>query len=335
MQFDFNTINITKDFLLEKNSQETYMEHYLGVPVSKKLIKSPLRTDDKPTCAFYKNKNGDLYFKDFATKDHLNFIGVVQEKFNCSYYKAVKIIANDFELVKFENLKKNEKIIEYSNNIMDSSGSVAAIQITEQDFTEDEIKWWMSYGITKKTLKKFRVYSCKNVFLNGNYLTSNSNKDFVFGYYKGINSNKDELWRIYFPNRKTYRFLSNWDAKMIQGSKQLPKEGDLLVITKSLKDVMCLYEFGITAIAPNSETLFLTEAQLKKIKSKFKKVIVFYDNDLAGISNMNKIRKEFDVEYVYIPRKYKSKDISDFYKKYGRDKTQILIDEYKQHLDGK
>ena len=31
---------------------------------------------------------------------------------------------------------------------------------------------------------------------------------------------------------------------MIQGSKQLPKSGEYVVITKSLKDVMALYEFG-------------------------------------------------------------------------------------------
>ena len=332
--FNFNSVNITKEFLLDRNTQETYMEHYLGVPVSKQIIKSPLRQDKKPTCSFYKNKQGDLYFKDFRTKDHFNFIGVVQEKFDCSYYKALKIIANDFGYVLFPNLDKNSPLISYTNNILESSSNTASIQITEQDFTENELIWWMNYGITKKTLKKFKVYSCKNVFLNGNYLTSSSKKDFIFGYYRGVNSNDDELWRIYFPNRKNYRFLSNWNSSMIQGSKQLPKSSDLLVITKSLKDVMCLYEFGISAIAPNSETLFVTENQFAKLNKRFNKIVLFYDNDLAGIDNMNKIRKEFNVECVYIPRKYKAKDISDFYKMYGKDKTSELINSYIEYLNG-
>ena len=51
---------ITKDYLLERASQETYLEYYLGIPVKKGLYRSPLRKDDKPTCSFYRNKNGDI-----------------------------------------------------------------------------------------------------------------------------------------------------------------------------------------------------------------------------------------------------------------------------------
>lgn len=66
----------------------------------------------------------------------------------------------------------------------------------------------------------------------------------------------------------------------------LPKQGgDLLVITKSLKDVMCLYEYGITAIAPCSENEFLTDTQYQKVKSKFKHITLLWDNDYAGVSN--------------------------------------------------
>lgn len=50
----------------------------------------------------------------------------------------------------------------------------------------------------------------------------------------------------------------------------LPKEGgEYLVFTKSLKDVMTLYEYGITAIAPCSENLFVSETQYKKLQNKF------------------------------------------------------------------
>ena len=72
----------------------------------------------------------------------------------------------------------------------------------------------------------------------------------------------------------------------------LPKSGDdYVVITKSLKDVMVLYEFNIPAIAPNSETLFISDKQLEKLKSKFKNIVVFYYNDCVGILWMIKINK--------------------------------------------
>lgn len=73
----------------------------------------------------------------------------------------------------------------------------------------------------------------------------------------------------------------------------LPKHGEILVITKSMKDCMTLYSLGITAIAPISENCFLSEAQYKRLKERFKHIVVFYDNDRPGLRAMIKIRKEF------------------------------------------
>ena len=66
--------------------------------------------------------------------------------------------------------------------------------------------------------------------------------------------------------------MSNWKKDLIQGAHMLPKTGNVLVITKSLKDVMTLYEYGITAIAPCSENEFLTDVQYEKIKKRFKHI---------------------------------------------------------------
>ena len=45
---------------------------------------------------------------------------------------------------------------------------------------------------------------------------------------------------------------------------------------------MLLYEFGIPAVAPNSENQFVTESQLEKIKSKFK-IQKFFAQDVLQI----------------------------------------------------
>ena len=117
----------------------------------------------------------------------------------------------------------------------------------------------------------------------------------------------------------------------------LPKHGGpYVVITKSLKDVMTLYSFGLPAIAPISENCFVTEAQYNKLKSKFQKVILFYDNDMPGMKAMAKIRRNFpEVIPVMIPKCMKAKDISDFHKLYGRTKTLELIEKAKQGIEGK
>lgn len=332
MKLEFEP-TITKQFLLDRNSQETYLEYYLGIPVKKGLFKSPLRQDNSPTCAFYKNASGDIIFKDFSGHFYGNFINVVMFKYAVSYYKALRIIANDFGYINIPSIRKCEKPVTIAKSEFKDSGE-AVIQIEMQDFSHSELMYWSRYGVTDKILKKFRVYSCKSVFLNGRFFIGSSVSRPVFGYYRGRNDNENELWRIYMPfhRAKDPKFLSNWKSTMLQGAKQLPKEGKLLVITKSLKDVMCLYSMGITAIAPNSENLFLSDAQYAKLSKRFNALVCFYDNDLPGISNMNKFRKQYGIKCIWIPRRYNAKDISDFYEMYGREKTLKLIESGKEKL---
>lgn len=320
---------VTKELLLSKNPAERYFEHYLGVPVKKGLFKSPslIRKDNTPTCSFYKNGKGVLMYKDFAGPT-FDFVGCVMHIFNCNYYNALRIIANDFNIIPLKNAPKNPpKIAEYSDTILEST-TRSKIEVEIKKFTEKELKWWESFGISKNTLSKFQVYSIKSVFLNGHYYTSSSDTSPIYGYYGGTTKGGDELWRLYMPTKRSYRFLSNWSLNMIQGSKQLPKSGEFVVVTKSMKDVMSLYEFGITAIAPNSENLFLREDQYNKLNLNFETIYLLYDNDLPGVRSANKIRKKFkDVKVLLMP---KTKDFSDYVKKYGIMKTFKLVEEWQR-----
>lgn len=325
MNIDFSIKpKITKELILSRFSEEQLMEYYLHVPVKKGLFRSPLRKDRRPTCSFYRNGSNTLIFKDFATGQHLNIFGVVQEMFHCNYFEALRIIANDMGIVRDKSLQKNSgKINEHPVRMQDKE--MSKIQVEVQDFTDLELKWWGKYGITLETLKRFNVYSCKHVFLNGQLVAKSQQHCPIFGYY-GKKYQGIELWRCYFPKRTSFRFITNWPSKKIQGYDQLPKSGKLLVITKSLKDVMCLYSCGITACAPNSENLFVSNSVLEELKNRFENIVVLYDNDRPGLYNMAKIRKNHpELTYVFIPRKYETKDISDFYKKYGRKDTLKLI----------
>ena len=325
---------ITKDFLLSKNSEETYMSTYLGLTVKPGLQISPLRKDNRPTCNFHRSpKTGELMFHDFGTGFHENFIGVVMEINHCTYSQALQIIAEDFGYI--EKTTQREPVKLKISNIKLEEKPETQIQIVPKDFSSSELRWWESFGITENTLKKFKVFSCDSVFLNGNYFGSSTPRSNIFGYYCG-KKNGVEIWRIYMPQRKTYRFLSNTGKSFIQGSRQLPDTAYILVITKSQKDVMCLYEFGIPAIAPCSEVLFISDKQLKKLKERFKTIIVFYDNDLPGIKGMQKIKSQHpDLNFFWIPRKYGAKDTSDFVKKYGINKTRTYIEQLKEYYGKK
>jgi len=323
MDFSFQP-KITKELILSRFSEEQLMEYYLHMPVKKGLFRSPLRRDKQPTCSFYRNKSGTLIFKDFATGQHLNVFDVVQSIFRCDYFEALRIIANDFGIVRDNALHKNPGKINL-NPIKIKDKEISKIQIEIQEFTDNELKWWGRYGITRDILRRFDVYSCKHVFLNDQLFAESQQHCPIFGYY-GKKYQGLELWRCYFPKRTSFRFITNWPSKKIQGYDQLPKKGKLLVITKSMKDSMCLYSCGITACAPNSENLFISDKVLEDLKSRFENIVVFYDNDRPGLYNMAKIRREHpELTYIFIPRRYGSKDISDFYKDHGRKETLNLI----------
>ena len=316
MNFSFQQ-EITKELLLEHNNEETYMAYYLGIPIKKGLFVSPLRVDHKPTCSFYRGRQ--LYFKDFATGECLSFENVVMKKYGCNYHKALKIIATDFGIID----GSKPKIVPIQPIFKKEKKTI--IQIEAKSFTKEELEWWEQFGITKNILTKYRVYSCKTVFLNGRIESIYDSKCPSYGYYFG-NEEGRELWKIYYPYRKNFRFIGNIKTTTIQGYNQLPKKSKLLVITKSLKDCMVLYNLGIAAIAPQSETQFIQDNVLEVLKKRFKHIVLLFDNDQTGLEFTNKIKRKYKwITPMIIPLKYKAKDISDFYKAYGRDKTIELI----------
>ena len=337
MAFDFTIPEkLSADLILSRVSEETLMQFYLGIDIkSKKLFRSPLRADKHSTCSLYRNSKNKLIFKDFATGQHLDVFNVVATKYSVNYYEALKIIANDFGIKHDSSIKKNKGKIDYNIPKIEDK-EMARIQVEIQEFTELELKWWSKYGITRETLKKFNVFSCKHVFLNGDLYAQSQQHCPIFGYYGGKiqeHGEKIELWRIYFPKNKSYRFLTNWPSKKVQGFSQLPSKGKVCVITKSMKDTMVFDSLGIPSCSPNSETQFLSDQMLDNLKKRFKKLIVLFDNDQTGIIFMNKLKKKYpELLYTWIPRKYEAKDISDFYAKYKRKKTIQLINDFIKYI---
>ena len=321
MDLELQPLNITKELIESKVSEETLMSTYYGVPIKKGLFKATHRQDNHATVGYYRSRNGRLIVKDFGSQYSGDWLYVLMNKYNCSFYQALQIAANDFGIIKRPDLKKN-KI--QTSEVKLPEQKTAVIQVELRDWQEYELNWWMQFGITKETLKKYHVYSCKNVFLNGEMFHLEKDNQFVFGYYGGM---KDgiELWRLYFPIRRNYRFVSNWTKTKIQGVHMLPKDGgDFVVVTKSMKDCMLFHEYNIPAIAPCSENLFLTDVQYKKLQSKFKRIYLLYDRDIPGVTAAIKIKKEHpDIQVLLMPKGHK--DLTDFRKACGKKKTIELV----------
>ena len=142
-------------------------------------------------------------------------------------------------------------------------------------------------------------------------------KDTVIGVVRQDWTDVDHF-KIYRPLADKYtKWRNNLASYDIQGYEQLPKKGDLLIITKSLKDVMCLYEMGYTAISPSSESTFISDKALNQLKRRFKRILICFDRDVSGIKNMRKISLKTGLNGFLVHKKWKAKDISDAVKLNG------------------
>ena len=81
-------------------------------------------------------------------------------KFNCTFSEALHIAANDFGIIKDSTIEKHP-IKESNESIEHLKSSIRQVEI--RDFQQYEFDWLFSYKKTEKTLKKFRVFSCKNI----------------------------------------------------------------------------------------------------------------------------------------------------------------------------
>lgn len=80
---------------------------------------------------------------------------------------------------------------------------------------------------------------------------------------------------------------------------------------------MCLKEMGYNAISPSSESTFIPDNILDILKKRFKRILVCFDRDPAGVKNMRKISKKTGLNGFLVHKKFQSKDISDAVKNNG------------------
>jgi hypothetical protein len=305
---------ITKDFVLSRVTEELIFSRYLGEPIEfNTRYRSPLRDDSNPTCTF-KLRNGRLMFKDWSGHFAGDCFDFVMKMFGVSFIEALKLISQDFNLIEKKAIYKATK---RSSNY---SSRKKKLEVTILPHTRENCEYWIKLGVTKKTLLKFRVYPIRHVFLDGelNYSWQNKNPGYVYILKKG-------QYKVYFPYKRDFRFLSN--AFIAQGVDLLPESGELCVITKSYKDVMCLYELGITSFALANEVVLPTEEQVQWLRNKFDVLLSLYDFDLTGIKTANQMRKKFNIKPFFLTNgrfrteNFHAKDLSDYITLHGFEKT--------------
>ena len=295
--------------LLDKVDDYSIYTYYLGNFKIGKLINSPLRsTDQIPSFAIFRSKNGDLLFKDHGTGEAGNALKFIK------LYRGIQTRDElERELLRIVRRMNPNQEIRTATYTKKASEYYTDIGIVRQPFTEVDKQYWKQFHISIDTLKKFNVFSIKyflcNRVVRGTY--KETNPMYAYKVY--------DKFKIYRPLSSKYtKWRTNLTNRHVQGLAELPQEGgNLLIITKSLKDVMCLYEMGFNAIAASSETTFIPDDILQLLRHKWKHIVILYDRDKAGMQNARKYSKQYKLDPIFVNKKYKAKDISDAVKGNG------------------
>ena len=304
------------DVILSKITEYDIFRYYCPnfKALGKKFV-SDLRQDKSPTVSIIPY-NGKLLYKDFGSPDHtFNCFSYVQFKYNFDFFSALNIIASDFNL----NLSSKNSEINFTMGIMAYrqnktpayTKNEVILKKKRRKWTREDANFWSQYLVSKKILIRFGVEPISYFWINNLRFTCKS-ISYAFRF--------KNRYKIYSPYEETNKWLSNTKKTDVQGYNQLPYKGERLIITSSLKDVMCLYAAGYNAIALQSEMQIPSDKLISELKERFSTIDILYDNDFNKATNpgqnmAKKICNLYGFNNICIPTYYESKDPSDLVKK--------------------
>lgn len=318
---------LTRANVLEKVTQFDVFNSYCSPFVKLyKTFKSELRVDKSPTCSICR-VGEKLIYKDFAESKTRDCFDYIQEKYQISFIQALEMINRDFNLNLLSTVSlTNERVVAQISNfdIMEVPEQVVDIRVCTRNWSIYDKEFWNDrFDITSATLKKFKIFPLSGFYINGTYTQCGSN---VYGYYFGSLPDGREAWKIYQPYAsKDLKWRSNCPEGVIQGWEQLPETGDVVIITKSLKDVALLSQLDYPAVAPQAESNTISPDLVTSLKKRYTHILLLYDNDTPGIAAANKIAGEHNLPMFFMPEG--SKDASDFVELYGSDNLLEYITE--------
>lgn len=334
MEIDLNKKKqlISKSEILKCFNELEIFQYYIKEEIKLgKLILSPLREEKNASFGFFVGEGNEICFNDFKLGKG-DFVQFLRLRDGLTYFESLSKIANDFNIqddyiCKHYSKDFNEKPkVRIVKDEMLSKYTGYYLGKRARNWLAHDVLFWRQYGIGKETLDFYKVQPIDFIFIGDKCFPSEK-----YAYCFTEIKDEVETYKIYQPYSENYKWINNHNNSVWQGWTQLPKSGDVLVITKSLKDAMSIYEItGIPSIAMQSENVLPKRHIFEQLESRFKSIELLYDNDFDKDPNWGRIfgdkfAKEFGLIDCYIPDKYESKDFSDLVKNVGKDKAREIL----------
>lgn len=283
-------------------------------------FRSDLRDDKSPTVDIALIGQRLLY-KDFGHPDHtFDCFAYVAYKYNTDFYGSLIHIDSCFGLGLHTGVRLARTVQKVEPKVRAKTRS--EIQVRVRDWDTRDAAYWKQFGISKKLLRIFDVQPITHYWINEQRFSCNS----ISYRYRF-----DCGYKIYRPLEGDFKWSSNVGMECLQGYRQLPSHGKTLVLTSSLKDIMCLAVLDYPSIALQSEMLMPGQSTIEEAQARFEEVIVLYDNDFDNPRNPGqtmavKICEKYGLDNLVIPSYYRSKDISDLIKDHGLQEAKHVIE---------
>lgn len=327
---------ISKRAILQKYNELEIYRKYLDNGqdvVFGTAILSPLRKESKPSFGFFIGEGNEICFNDFVLGKG-DFVRFVQMKYGLTYFEALSKVAVDFDLSDDFICKKLDKtrFINDKKNLPTKEellSQVTSLRLGKKrrNWERYDIEFWLQFGISINTLEFYRVEPISHIFINDKIFVADK-----YAYVFIEQKDNKETYKIYQPFSKDYKWITSHNSSVWQGWEQLPVKGTDLIITKSLKDVMSLYEVtGIPSVALQTESILPKRHVFNLLKDRFPECIyLFYDNDYDKEINWgklygDKIARELGLIDIYIHDRFKSKDFSDLVKNVGKEEAKDIL----------
>lgn len=313
---------INKDDILKYVTEEQIFELVFGFqPKEYDYVVSPFREDNNPGCWFNYSSNGKLRLSDFGNTgsygkiklNNIDCFDAVQVYFKLpNLYQTLLFIRK--HLIFGKNLPEMEHTTLLVNN---KKKRDVQINFDARLFNNNDGKHWSRFEISSNNLIEDKVFAVKRFKIlntkNGNW--NCRTYDLCYAYTEFEDGRK----KLYRPFQKgKNRFVSNCTPNDIGGLHTLEPFGNLLVITKSYKDWRVLKNQGIrNVIWFQNEGMIPSDNILMPIISRFKRVVVFFDNDNTGIlqsqriSNLVNSYTRDKSSHLYLPEYYYNESITD------------------------
>lgn len=309
--------------ILERVDEYTLLTYYLGYePELGTKYQSPVRDannyDSSGSFSLYtpasKKANNEYLWKDNGTGNTGNIfklVGLLHGVRDKS--KVLRIIDRDFSL----GFSSGEPI-EYQIKPVPKPQPMESseIAVKSKAFKERDFRYWLQFAITEPTLKMYNVTSLELYWLYKNSKYPKVPRGLAYAY---------RIWsryKLYQPDAKpAEKFRNNFTDKHIEGFCQLRYDRDLLIISKANKENMMFREFGYESVASHSENNLLSPEAMKYLETKYKHIVVWYDNDGKHLAD------KYPYDKIYVPIESGEKDPTDYCKRYGPEAAYKMINQ--------